>query len=202
MGMGNKNPGCNCCGDPATCDFMKDDFNRADNDDVGADWIDTTNQWEIENNKLVYKKDPGDPSDIVILGNNQHPSSPPGTWYGKGEIEADDLADETWVIIDSTNSLSFFNALKIVWGNATTDATVSLYRSGFGDIGAPISVPWIQAGNGPITFEVCLKSSTIKTTITKGSNGLSFSRSTIHYSRPYTGFLIRSIETEVRIDNV
>lgn len=43
-----------CCGGGGTpCEFLVDDFNRADDTDIGSDWDETSGSWAISSNALV-----------------------------------------------------------------------------------------------------------------------------------------------------
>lgn len=48
MGLKKQNPGCTCCG----CVYESDNFDRADNTDIGAKWTEEAGAWSIASNKL------------------------------------------------------------------------------------------------------------------------------------------------------
>lgn len=53
--MPSKNKaGCTCCGEtPDACVLLSDDFDRADDTDIGANWTEVSGSWSISSNELA-----------------------------------------------------------------------------------------------------------------------------------------------------
>ena len=51
MGRGPRNPGCGCC--EQDCIDFTDDFDRADDTDLGSDWDERAGNWEISSEQLT-----------------------------------------------------------------------------------------------------------------------------------------------------
>lgn len=67
MTFKENNPDCLCC-DQDSCICFQDDFDRADNDDLGSDWTEDAGDWDIASNKLKLATAAGGDSTVTTSG--------------------------------------------------------------------------------------------------------------------------------------
>ena len=103
MTLKKNNPGCGCCVD---CGIFEDNFDRADDTDLGSDWSVGSGSWEIANNKLLCT------STGEVLCQTSIRGTCPGNFIVEFDFNLDTPGDECRIIYyRPSNTLNYVRYL-------------------------------------------------------------------------------------------
>lgn len=106
-GINRHMPGCGCCG----CEVFTDDFNRADDTNIGSDWSEESGAWAIASNKLA-----GSSNGIAVYNTTISQAS-----YKVESIVRTDTANDTvGVVAYYTDANNYYSAILSIGAGTRT----------------------------------------------------------------------------------
>ena len=106
-------PGCCCEGGVVECSIVSDDFNRANNTNVGANWTETAGDWEIDSNEAEIST-----ANALLVSTGTNPDG--GTSQIQALVKASSITTLARIIVAYTDSNNYLYAELLFLGGSST----------------------------------------------------------------------------------